>query len=209
MQERCQAAKERHDGACAAARAAKIPTMRGSCGSSRCGVWGLGSGGGGGGGWRGGGQIRALRYVLLSFFYDTRPAASRAAVRAVRCCSLPVLQSFDAVRCQSCLPVLPVQSFELVPLFHVLLSLISSSYNCALSQYEYVDRENERQGESASRGRRGRQTVSTTTISEIAFPRRPCEAAGNPRRLRPEPAERGRRTIQAHSHHVRRRRQGQ
>ena len=125
-------------------------------------------------------------------------------------CSLfQFIQPFDAVRCQSCLPVLPVQSFELVPLFHVLLSLISSSYNCALSQYEYVDRENERQGESASRGRRGRQTVSTTTISEIAFPRRPCEAAGNPRRLRPEPAERGRRTIQAHSHHVRRRRQGQ
>ena len=66
MQERCQAAKESHDGACAAARAAKIPTIWGCCGSSRCGVgWRVA-------GWRWQVAAKYARYATYSFLFTTR-----------------------------------------------------------------------------------------------------------------------------------------
>ena len=127
MQERCQAAKESHDGACAAARAAKIPTMRGSCGSSRCGV---------GYGWRVAPNTRVT--LRTPFFYDTRPAVRAVMTQnrswfafriiLIRCCSLPVLpvlQSFDAVRCQSCLPLVQFSPSSWFHYSTVLLSAVT------------------------------------------------------------------------------------
>ena len=92
---------------CAAVRAAKIPTIWGSCGSSGAGVGGRVAGGR----WRPNTRV-TLRTPLFLRAQPCVPGRRDAEVGfafrriiLIRCCSLPVLQSFDAVRCQSCLPL--------------------------------------------------------------------------------------------------------